>query len=998
MYIAFDDNNNLTYIDWAVPGNDYYCPVCRSKLSIRRGEVRHHYFAHMPGAECSDTWDSGCDMSGWHKEWQERFPLINREVVVRLGSVVHRADILTGKTVIEFQHSSLSTDHFNKRNAFYHGLGYKVVWLFDLTDEIANEKLSYTEENGSIVFNWRNPRNTLNKYDLENGQIELFFQVGTKEKAIVKVKRCSEKGFSEFVSNGWYSDEDFLAYFHCTDGVCPKPIREDISVNENYHVLKRKYNIYLDKQQERAVENVEGATLVLAVPGSGKTTTLISHIGYMVNCKGIDANKILALTYTNAAADDMKKRYSAKFGKNDSVQFRTINSLAYEIVNRFSGKKYTIKNSGELQRILRNIYMEYYPKSYATDGDIKFAQTSITFIKNMMLNKDEASKIIIFEKNGYEVAAKYNRVLQEQNWIDFDDQLVMAYDILKNNHYALSYYQDKYKYFCVDEAQDTSKIQHEIIKLLASATNNIFMVGDEDQSIYRFRAAYPEALLNFKNEYPNPFLLQLETNYRSTSEIVDLASRFIAKNQNRYLKRMNSQRGMGSKPELIFVRTRDEQYQKILDICKEVRHETVFLYRDNACAIPVADILIRNGIPFRIRKPDEIMFFNEHVVRDIKSFLRLAMDDCDRESFKQIYNKCKSYIKGKDIEGICRKSVYENRSVFDAAYEWLDYGNRSEGYKADELKNKIQPMVNMSPSEAIQHIYENGYREYLEEKGLSSDHVEILISLARDDKTIPDFFKHLVLLQEQIKGINNGDARITLSTVHSSKGLEYDDVYIIDVFDGMFPGQTLGSLQHQLEHSQEERRIFYVAMTRARNRLCFIGIADKDTSFIDELFPNERKQFMNKLRLEQEEKRRLEMEKALAEKKRLEEEKALAEKRRIEEALNQQENKVFDSAGNRWIKCEFCGKSAIEIEFPSYGGDGHLNLGTCRECMYNNKTVKKTPIEEIRNDKSKYDNTCPECGGKLVERDGRNGKFIGCSGYPKCRYTRSIRIKDMNGG
>ncbi len=153
-----------------------------------------------------------------------------------------------------------------------------MVWLFDLTEEAENGKLTYFEDLGSIEFRWKNPRNTINKYDIGNGQIELFFQIGCGEKAIVKVKGTSDEGFCEFTADEWFSEDDFLTYFQCTDGLCPEPIRDDISANEQYHVLKKKYNVSIDKQQERAVENVEGATLVLAIPGSGKTTTLVSRV------------------------------------------------------------------------------------------------------------------------------------------------------------------------------------------------------------------------------------------------------------------------------------------------------------------------------------------------------------------------------------------------------------------------------------------------------------------------------------------------------------------------------------------------------------------------------------------------------------------------------------------------------------------------------------------------------------------------------------------------
>ena len=836
MYIAMDGENRLIYIDDTVPGRTYFCPVCLRGLSARRGEVRHHYFAHLPGEACSDLWEGSYDMSEWHREWQRCFPITNQEVVVQLGDIKHRADVLTGKTVIEFQHSSLSTDSFNKRNSFYSDLGYKVVWLFDLTDEYEEGKITRDSDNdGSISFSWSHPRNTFNRYDVENGQIELFLQMG--DQLIYKVKRSSGDGFSRFVCSKEYTKEEFLSYFQCNGGVCPEPYRNDIQINEEYLNFKKRYNINLDAQQERAVETVDGANLVLAVPGSGKTTTLIARIGYMVNCKGISPREILALTYTTSAAADMKKRYTAKFGNNDFVQFRTINSLATQIVRDYD-RYYSVVSNADRSKKIKEIYREFYPYEFPTDNDVKVAQTTISYIKNMMLNDEEIAQLVIWGKSATEVYSKYSSWLQMTGMIDFDDQLVKACNILKTDSRALENLYKQYKYLCVDEAQDTSKIQYEIIKILSVRTNNIFMVGDEDQSIYRFRAAYPKALLNFKQEYPNPFILQLETNYRSTDDIVDMAATFIAKNSERYPKKMKGVRGKGNKPAAIAVSDRIEQYENVVNKLISSNLQTAVLYRDNACVLPIADRLLKKGIPFYIRKPEEILFFHEHIVNDIRAFLKLALNDRDTESFKQIYYKCGAYIKKTEIKGICGKVYYEKKSIYEALFAWYTYGSRNDGDKAEAFERKIKPMSGMRPIDAIRHILDNGYASYLNEKGSGIGHVEILMSLAQEDDTIQSFFEHLDRLENQLKQMKPRDNSIILSTVHSSKGLEYDTVYLIDVFDGMFPAiSTKGTEQDRIEELQEERRLFYVAMTRAKNNLYFYRIMDKASSFMDELFP-----------------------------------------------------------------------------------------------------------------------------------------------------------------
>ena len=842
MYIAIDKNNQLCSIDNAVPGWDYYCPVCERKLLARRGEIRQHCFSHMPGEACSDSWDKDYDMSEWHREWQAGFPICNQEVVVQLGDIRHRADVLTGKTVIEFQHSPLSTESFNKRNTFYHDLGYKVVWLFDLTEEYSNSKISFEEKENKTVFSWSHPRNTFRNYDLSNSNIDLFFQITNSDDiCIIRVLPSSNIGFSSFSGSKWLSKQDFLEYFQINNGSYPPPHRKDIKFNTEYLSFKNQYNILLDPQQERAVEAIDGSVLLLAVPGSGKTTTLVARIGYMVNCKGVEPEKILALTYTTNSADDMIRRYAAKFGDNKGVSFRTINSLAFEIVNRFSGRKIIAENK-DVHSILRSIYKELLPYEYPTEGDIKNAATTLSYIKNMILTPEEGNKILIWDSPAYEILTKYQAKLSEKYMIDFDDQLVLAYQILRENVNALNTIQDQFQYICVDEAQDTSKLQYEMIKLIAKNSKNVFIVGDEDQSIYRFRAAYPKGLLNFKNEFPNPFILQLETNYRSTEEIIELASPFIAKNDDRYPKKMNGLGRHGKKPECIMVPDRASQYDDIIEKARKITAKTAFLYRDNICGLPIADRFIKEGINFQIKKTEDISFFHDHVVNDVRAFLKLSLDPRDTDSFKQIYSKCGLYIKRKELNGICGKVFYEKKTVFQAVKDWFSYGYRKEGYKGDDLRDMIEPLSKMSPADAISSLRDGEYGKYLSEKHTGYGQLEILIALSKDDKTIQDLFTHLDNLEKQLrnkKTENSSDSNIILSTVHSSKGLEYDTVYIIDVFDGMFPMVAPDDVSpnEQYETTQEERRLFYVAMTRAKNNLYFYRISNEASQYMDELFP-----------------------------------------------------------------------------------------------------------------------------------------------------------------
>lgn len=287
------------------------------------------------------------------------------------------------------------------------------------------------------------------------------------------------------------------------------------------------FSIQLNEQQQSAVQSVTGPVLLLAVPGSGKTTVLVTRLGYMIFCRGIAPEKILTVTYTVAATKDMSERFASRFGQDlaDCLEFRTINGICARVI-QYYGRK-TARTAFSLltdEKRISTILSAIYQKTeqvYPTDGDLKNVRTLITYIKNRMLNEkeiealDETAEIRISA-----IYKEYCKHLRENQLMDYDDQMVYAYNMLRKIPWLLEYFQDQYSYICVDEAQDTSKIQHAIIALLASRTENLFMVGDEDQSIYGFRAAYPEALLEFEQHHPGAKVLLMEENFRSDANIV----------------------------------------------------------------------------------------------------------------------------------------------------------------------------------------------------------------------------------------------------------------------------------------------------------------------------------------------------------------------------------------------------------------------------------------------------------------------------------------------
>ena len=312
----------------------------------------------------------------------------------------------------------------------------------------------------------------------------------------------------------------------------------------------QKYCTKLNNEQLTAVQSVEGPTLLLAVPGSGKTTVLVTRLGYMLYVKGINPDNILTVTYTTAATSDMKQRFAKLFVQEpssyaDRMEFRTINGICVKILE-FYCEKYgktmdtLITDEQESIRIFRDIYLRHN-SDYPTESDISEMRTLITYCKNMCLTDDEIAELGEKEKVKLsEYYRDYTNVLKTNKLMDYDDQLKNAYIVLKKLPQVLEHFRNKYRYICVDESQDTSKIQHMIIQLLAGPDGNLFMVGDEDQSIYGFRAAYPEALLDFEKNYRNATTLVMHTNYRSGKRIVAAADSFINHNRLRHRKNMEA--------------------------------------------------------------------------------------------------------------------------------------------------------------------------------------------------------------------------------------------------------------------------------------------------------------------------------------------------------------------------------------------------------------------------------------------------------------------------
>ena len=852
MLFAVDYNDNRVHIDETHSNQEYYCPYCGAPLTTKKGGIRQHHFAHKQHHLCSDTWvlsrSHGYDLSAWHNEWQSLFPKENQEVMLSLGDTRHRADVMIDRTVIEFQHSIMQVQAFDDRNNFYFNLANKVIWLFDLSD-LLEDQLSYKETGNDLEFHWCNPKKAFNNYDIQSGCVDLFFQLNTNPDAcIVRVTEVSADGFECFYTTKLISRNEFLTRVGLNDGHCLPPYREDFEKNEQYCAFKEKYHISLNKQQERALLAVEGSNLLLAVPGSGKTTVLVDRLGHMVINKNIAPHRILAITYNIAAADEMENRFSSQFGEiyGKKIDFRTINSLALKIYSDYC-RKIGIPPRSQIQdvehrRLLGEIFKQYHGE-YPAENDILELSAAITYIKNMMLTKEQICVVESEYPHLNAMYESYQKTLDAKGQMDYDDQLVYAHALLTKRAEVASEWQSKYKYICVDEAQDTSKIQHEIIKILAQG-NNLFMVGDEDQSIYGFRAAYPKALLNFRYDYLNPYILRMERNYRSTTQIVDKAQSFISQNKGRYEKNMTAERGDGEAVSLEQVESREMQYMRLLDIAKSADRETAFLYRDNESSVVLIDLFLRNGVPFRLRKPD-MNFFGNRVVKDIVAYLSLALNKNDTNAFSQICNKGIIYLKNQQRNYAIKNCKNKHISVYDAVEGQMQYLKERQRDRADNFRSVMARVAKSKTADAISILRNSGYEDYLREKHLDLGKVEILIILAKQEPDMKKFLNRLIELEGLIqKGFYSKAANaVILSTIHSSKGLEYDSVYMVDVYNGRFPSSSQNIFSRSKDNAdgeQEERRLFYVGITRAKNRLSLFGIKGRESTFIDQLFPEQK--------------------------------------------------------------------------------------------------------------------------------------------------------------
>lgn len=601
--------------------------------------------------------------------------------------------------------------------------------------------------------------------------------------------------------------------------------------------LDEKYNIKLNPSQQNAVLSTESNTLLLAVPGSGKTTVLVSRIANLIINHNAKGSEMLTLTYSRETAKDMKQRYSYLFGEVTQTipEFKTIHSFCWSVLSYYAKKlnreipKLISDNKIGLskQRIFREIYQRINGE-YLTDDSLETLDSMISYSKNMMhnaeqmsvLEKEMPSFVKIFEE--YETFKKSNKLM------DYDDMLCLTYEIFTKLPKIQTYYVGKYKYINIDEAQDTSLVQHKIIKLLSNKSF-VFMVGDEDQSIYSFRGAYPKALLSFQNDYKNATILKMEQNYRSNKDIVQKANDFIKQNKQRYDKEMFCESENENSVEVIRLADYSQQYEKTVELIESLPKEKsiAIIYRNNESAIPIIDLFYKKNQSFYI-KEHKLTYFSSFVVRDIVAFLLLAFDLKDINSFKQIYYKMGIAKLGFEY---VERNLKHHQSVFMCASTIPSLYDGKKN-KMVFYHSAFRRMAEMNPTRAIKHILDTlGYMDYINRmndgftKTNAFQKINTAIQISQGIETIDEFLDKLSEMQTMISERKNIDksSNITLTTLHSSKGLEFDVVIMLDMIKEIIPTSDAvnNQLFGELDDIENENRLFYVGATRAKSKLIF---------------------------------------------------------------------------------------------------------------------------------------------------------------------------------
>ena len=595
----------------------------------------------------------------------------------------------------------------------------------------------------------------------------------------------------------------------------------------------------LNENQRKAAEKIEGPVLILAGAGSGKTRTVTYRIAHMIKEKNISPLNILALTFTNKAAREMKERAEELIGEENSYNLvvSTFHSFAVRILKTYSerigyGRNFNIYDVDDQKSIITKIKKEMNIKDDIAPGRIA---NRISKLKEDGVGLDEVSRQLDLKipanRLFYDIYKKYDEVLKANNAMDFSDLLLNARRLL-DDKYVLDIIQNRYQYIVVDEYQDTNNIQYEIINLIAAKYRNICVVGDEDQSIYAFRGANIENILNFEKDYPDAYTIKLERNYRSTKRILDTANELIRNNKSSKGKKLWTDGSEGEKIKIFNAKT---PYDEAEFIIKEIKAKSksgvdykdmTILYRTNAQSRVLEEKLLEGNVPYKIY--GGMQFFQRKEIKDILAYLNLLNNRNDNYNFYRIINVPKRSIGEKTLEKIAEIANERNIPMLDAL-QFVDETNIRRAVKntLKDFYNMIQGIYLSLDELSVKEVFDEvitktKYFDSIEDN--KEDRVknieELLNSIIELEKRNPHVsladYLDMVSLTASTDEMEENENFVKLMTIHSSKGLEFDYVFIAGMEDGLFPSCSFESSEEDIE---EERRLCYVAVTRAKKEL-----------------------------------------------------------------------------------------------------------------------------------------------------------------------------------
>ena len=603
-----------------------------------------------------------------------------------------------------------------------------------------------------------------------------------------------------------------------------------------------------NEAQTQAIQHTDGPCLVLAGPGSGKTLTIVNRVKYLIEKQKVRPEEILVVTFTRFAAAEMKSRLCLVMGKRDlPVTVGTFHGIYYGILKwAYRMNQENILSETEKYQILRGVINKERMEIFDEEDFIQDIAAEIGKVKNNRIPLEE----FVSEKCSADafrnIYRNYEQHRKELKKIDFDDMLVLCYELFRARPDVLAQWQKKFRYVLIDEFQDINRIQYDVIRMLAQPENNLFVVGDDDQAIYGFRGADSELMLGFGKDFPNAKQILLGMNYRSTANIVQNSLKLIENNVERYSKKLEANREGGSCLHIQEVKDPVEEAEYVLEEiqkCKEngkKEEEIAILFRVHTDARAVVEAMVERKIPFQMK--EHLPNIYEHfIAKDIMAYFRLATGARHRQDFLQIMNRPKRYLGRDSVAGA--KVSFEDMRKFYCDKDWMID-------RIDQFEWDVKMLMKMAPYAAIQYIRKRiGYDDFLKEYAFThqinrSDLNEVLAEIeeaAKAFSSVEEWFAHVEEYTETLKvkekERNRPRPGVRLMTIHASKGLEFKQVFLIAANEGRIPYQK-AKTDKEIE---EERRLFYVAMTRAKDflKICYVKIKNgkevAPSRFVDEL-------------------------------------------------------------------------------------------------------------------------------------------------------------------